>query len=49
MPSNIKVLLVDADRDLNRPRPFPTLNVDDILTDLPATPPGPTGLHERVA
>jgi aldose 1-epimerase len=46
LPSGIR-RPVDADRDLNQPRPFPTLNLDDILTDLPATPPGADGLHER--
>src|SRR5262249_18003600 len=27
--------VVDAQRDLNTPRPFPLLQVDDVLTELP--------------
>ena len=38
---------VDAARDLNVMRSFPDLNLDDVLTDLPAVPPGQEGLIER--
>jgi aldose 1-epimerase len=38
---------VDAARDLNRPRRYGDLQLDDVLTDLPPAPPGPGGLLER--
>jgi aldose 1-epimerase len=38
---------VDAARDLNRPRTYRDLHLDDILTDLPARPPRMDGLIER--
>jgi aldose 1-epimerase len=40
---------VDAARDLNPPRRVGDLALDDVLTDLPPTPAGPDGLHERAA
>jgi aldose 1-epimerase len=38
---------VDASRDLNQPRRFADLNLDDVLTALPARPPRRDGLYER--
>src|SRR5262249_19962782 len=38
---------VDAARDLNTPRPFPAVTVDDVLADLPAMPQTPGALAER--
>jgi aldose 1-epimerase len=38
---------VDAARDLNQPRRFAELNLDDILTGLPSRPPRMDGLIER--
>ncbi|MFO0930004.1 MAG: hypothetical protein U0736_23765 [Gemmataceae bacterium] len=38
---------VDARRDLNRPRPFTELQVDDVLTDLPSRAARADGLIER--
>jgi aldose 1-epimerase len=40
-------LPVDAARDLNRPRRFGDLSLDDVLTDLPTQAPGENGLLER--
>src|SRR5204862_5512152 len=40
---------VDAARDLNRPRRFSELSVDDVLTDLPPRPARMDGLIERAA
>jgi aldose 1-epimerase len=40
---------VDAGRDLNRPRSFKELNLDDVLTGLPARPARMDGLIERAA
>jgi aldose 1-epimerase len=40
---------VDAARDLNRPRHFKDLNLDDVLTALPARPARMDGLIERAA
>src|SRR5262249_51729729 len=36
-------------RDLNAPRPFDDLQLDDVLTDLPARAPRMDGLIERAA
>lgn len=38
---------VDARRDLNQPRPFTEVQVDDVLTDLPPRAPRADGLIER--
>jgi aldose 1-epimerase len=38
---------VDAARDLNNPRRLGDLQLDDILTDFPAAPPGADGLYGR--
>jgi len=46
LPSGPRVA-VDAGRDLNPLRRFPDLNLDDVLTDLPAVAAGPDGLIER--
>jgi aldose 1-epimerase len=40
---------VDAARDLNRPRRFGELHLDDVLTGLPARPPRMDGLVERAS
>jgi aldose 1-epimerase len=40
-------LPVDAAHDLNRPRPFSELKLDDVLTDLPLAPMTPEGLRLR--
>jgi aldose 1-epimerase len=40
---------VNVARDLNRPRRFGDLGLDDVLTGLPAQAPGPDGLIERAA
>jgi aldose 1-epimerase len=40
---------VDAGRDLNRPRRYGELQLDDVLTALPARPPRIDGLRERAA
>jgi aldose 1-epimerase len=45
LPTGAKVP-VDAARDLNRPRRYGELKLDDVLTDLPAGP-GTGGLRER--
>jgi aldose 1-epimerase len=37
---------VTGERDLNTPRPFSALHLDDVLTDLPPAPQG-AALHER--
>src|SRR5262249_18512483 len=37
-----RVMPLDARRDLNRPRPFADVSVDDVLTGLPG--PGPDGM-----
>jgi aldose 1-epimerase len=39
-------LPVDAKRDLNNPRRYGDLQLDDVLTDVPATATDPTGLFE---
>jgi aldose 1-epimerase len=39
-------LAVDAKRDLNRPRRYGELQLDDVLTDLPATAANADGLYE---
>src|SRR5262249_7642473 len=46
LPSG-KRIPVSGHRDLNVPRPFADLSVDDVLTDLPSDPTAADGLSER--
>jgi aldose 1-epimerase len=48
LPSGV-LLPVDAARDLNRPRKFAELELDDVLTQLPERAPRVDGLIERAA